>query len=292
MSNIKVFVLLAGLTALFGALGSWLGGSTGMTLALLFAVGLNGVLYFASANMVLKLYGAKVIARDDAPELYDMVDRLRLRAGLPMPRVAIAPHEQPNAFATGRSQAHAVVCVTAGLMRLLDRQEIEGVIAHELAHIRNRDMLLQTVAASMAGAISNVAHFGIFFGGGDGEDQPHPLALLGMVLLAPLAAMVIQFAISRSREYRADAVGARIAGRPAGLANALEKIEHYTHALPLNVSPAVAPLAQVNPLGPMSGRMARLFATHPPTAERVRRLRVMDRLAIDIREARQLARSA
>jgi heat shock protein HtpX len=273
MGNLKVFVLMAGMTALFGAVGGLIGGQAGMMMALVFAALMNVVMYWASAGMVLRMYRARTVTRDEAPELYDMVDRLRQRAGLPMPTLAIAPHEQPNAFATGRDYQHAVVCVTQGLLDLVPRDELEGVIAHELAHIKNRDMLLQTVTATLAGAISNLANFGLFFGGGDEDDNP--FALIGMAILAPIAAMIIQMAISRQREFKADAVGAQISGRPIGLANALRRLEAGARALPMHVSPAAAPLAQVNPLAAHGGGIGRLFSTHPPTEERVARLVAM-----------------
>jgi heat shock protein HtpX len=235
---------------------------------------MNLFMYYASDRMVLRMYRAQVITESQAPELYQMVDRLRQRAGLPMPTVAVAPHAQPNAFATGRSPEHAVVCVTEGLLRLVNRDELEGVIAHELAHIRNRDMLLQTVTATMAGAISNLAWFGYFAGGRDDEGG-NPIAGLLMLLLAPAAASLVQMAISRQREFKADAVGAEISGRPLALASALQKLESGARQIPMEVSPAAAPLAQVNPLA-FSGRgMMRLFSTHPPTAERVAKLQAM-----------------
>ncbi|HEX2077426.1 MAG TPA: zinc metalloprotease HtpX [Longimicrobium sp.] len=280
MSNVKVFALMAGMTALFGMLGGMIGGQSGMVMALVFAALMNVVMYWASARMVLRMYGAQPLTRDEAPELYDMVDRLRQRAGLPMPTLAIAPHEQPNAFATGRNPENAVVCVTQGLLQLVPRDELEGVIAHELAHIKNRDMLLQTVTATLAGAISNLANFGLFFGGGDEDDNP--FAAIGMAILAPIAAMIIQMAISRQREFKADAVGAQISGRPMGLANALRRLEAGARALPMHVSPAAAPLAQVNPLAAHGGGIGRLFSTHPPTEERVARL---EALAAEVRRA-------
>ena len=275
MNNVKVFALMAGLTALFVAVGGALGGQAGMTTALLFAGLMNFVMYFGSSTMVLRMYGARTITRADAPDLYDMVDRLRQRAGLPMPTVAIAPHAQPNAFATGRSPSHAVVCVTEGITRLVSRDELEGVIAHELAHIKNRDMLLQTMTATLAGAISNLAWFGMFAGGGDDEEGGNPLGGLVGVIVAPIAASLIQMAISRQRELKADAVGAEISGRPLALANALRKLEAGAQQIPMHVSPAAAPLAQVNPLAAYGGGMSRLFSTHPPTAERVARLEAM-----------------
>ena len=274
MSNFKVFALMAGMTALFGAVGGLIGGQGGMMMALVFAALMNVVMYWASAKMVLKMYRAQILTRDQAPELYDMVDRLRQRAGLPMPTLAIAPHAQPNAFATGRNYENAVVCVTQGLLDLVPRDELEGVIAHELAHIKNRDMLLQTVTATLAGAISNLANFGLFFGSSD-EDS-NPFALIGMAILAPIAAMIIQMAISRQREFKADAVGAQISGRPIGLANALRRLEAGARAVPMHVSPAAAPLAQVNPLAAHGGGIGKLFSTHPPTEERVARLQAME----------------
>lgn len=273
MNNAKVFVLMAGLTALFGGVGALLGGQSGMVMALVFAAVMNVAMYWGSSTMVLRMYGARVVTAAEAPELYEMVDRLRQRAGLPMPVVAIAPHAQPNAFATGRNPEHAVVCVTAGLMDLVSREELEGVVAHELAHIRNRDMLLQTVTATMAGAISNLAHFGLFFGGRDDEDGS-PAAALMMAILAPVAAMLIQFAISRQREFKADQVGAQISGRPLALASALARLESGARRIPMDVAPAVAPLAQVNPLAGMGG-VSKLFSTHPPTEERIARLQAL-----------------
>ena len=274
MSNFRVFLLMAGMTALFGAVGGLIGGQSGMVLALVFAALMNVVMYWASAGLVLRMYRAQTITREQAPELYDMVDRLRQRAGLPMPTLAIAPHAQPNAFATGRNPQNAVICVTEGLLELLSADEVEGVVAHELAHIKNRDMLLQTVTATLAGAISNLANFGLFFGGQD-EDS-NPFAAIAMAILAPIAAMVIQMAISRQREFKADAVGAQISGRPVGLANALRRLEAGARALPMHVSPAAAPLAQVNPLAAHGGGISKLFSTHPPTEERVSRLMAME----------------
>jgi len=272
MNNLKVFALMAGLTALFAALGGAFGGQNGIVIALLFAGVMNFAMYFMSSKMVLKAYRAQVVGPQQAPELYEMVDRLRQRAGLPMPTVAIAPHQQPNAFATGRDPQHAVVCVTEGIVRVLSRDELEGVIAHELAHIKNRDMLLMTLTATMAGAISSIAHFGMFFGGRDDDGDSNPFAGILMLILAPLAATIIQLAISRQREFKADAVGAEIAGRPHGLANALRKLDIAAKQIPMHVEPAVAPLAIVNPLSAFRGGMASLFSTHPSTEQRVAKL--------------------
>jgi heat shock protein HtpX len=276
MNNVKVFALMAGMTALFGALGGYFGGQGGMLMALVFAGAMNFFMYFNSSKMVLKMYGAKVITRDQAPDLYDMVDRLRQRAGLPMPTVAIAPHEQPNAFATGRNAEHAVVCVTEGILKLVTRDEIEGVIAHELAHIKNRDMLLQTFTATMAGAIGMISQMAFFMGGRSDDGEGHnPLVGLLMLILAPIAAMIIQMAISRQREFKADRVGAEISGKPIGLANALLKLDAYAKRIPMQVAPAAAPLAQVNPLQAHGGGIASMFSTHPRTEDRVAKLRAL-----------------
>ena len=272
MNNIKVFVLMAGLTALFVAIGGAVGGQGGMVTAFLLAAAMNFVMYWTSSSMVLRMYGAQVVTAREAPELYEMVDRLRQRAGLPMPTLAIAPHAQPNAFATGRNPEHAVVCVTEGIVKLVSREELEGVIAHELAHIKNRDMLLQTMTATFAGAITNLAHFALLFGGRSEDENSNPLVGLAMFIVAPIAATLIQLGISRQREFKADAVGAEISGRPLGLARALAKLDAAAHRIPMHVSPAVAPLAQVNPLAFSGGGVAKLFSTHPPTAERIARL--------------------
>ena len=275
MGNLKVFVLMAGLTALFGALGGLIGGQAGMMMALAFAALMNVAMYWGSSRLVLRMYRARIVTPDEAPQLYAMVDTLRRRAGLPMPAVAIAPHAQPNAFATGRNPQNAVVCVTEGLLQLLSVDEVQGVVAHELAHIKNRDMLLQTVTATLAGAIGNLANFGLFFGGGDEDDNP--LALIGVAILAPIAAMVVQMAIGRQREFQADAVGAQICGRPHSLANALRRLESGARAIPMQVAPSAAPLAMVNPLAALrGGGVARLFSTHPPTIDRVVRLEAME----------------
>jgi heat shock protein HtpX len=245
-----------------------------MMTALVFAGLMNFVMYWGSASMVLRMYGAQKVTAAEAPELYEMVDRLRQRAGLPMPTVAIAPHAQPNAFATGRNPENAVVCVTEGIMRLISKEELEGVIAHELAHIKNRDMLISTVAAGVAAALSNLPYL-LMFGGGRDDEGGHPYAQLALILLAPIGAMLIQFAISRQREFEADRVGAQILGRPRPLANALVRLDSLAHRIPMHVPPAVAPLAQVNPLAAQGGVVAKLFSTHPPTAERVARLEAM-----------------
>jgi heat shock protein HtpX len=271
MGNVRVFVLMAGMTALFGAAGRGLGGPQGMWLALGVAAVLNFVAYFGSATAVLKAYQARVVGPAEAPQLHGVVDRLRQRAGLPMPTVAIAPHRQPNAFATGRNPENAVVCVTQGLLGLVSEDELEGVLAHELGHVKNRDMLLQTVSATLAGAITNLARFGTYARPREGG---RPIGPIGTIL-APLAAMVLQFAISRTREFEADATGAEISGKPLALASALEKLEASARRVPMQISPSVAPLAQVNPLAAFGGGITRLFSTHPSTAERVERLRAI-----------------
>lgn len=279
MQQMKVFILMAGLTALFGVLGLYVTGSQGgAVLFLILAAVMNFGMYWFSDKMVLKMYRAKLIGPQDAPELYRMVDELRQRAGLPMPVVALAPSEQPNAFATGRNHTKAVVCVTAGLLKLVDRRELEGVIAHELAHIKHYHMLVSTVAATMAGAISllaNIAQWGAIFGGGrDGERNP--LVLIVMAIVAPLAAMIVQMGISRANEFQADRTGAAIAQSPEGLANALLRLEAYSLRIPMDVNPAAAQLAIVNPLAGVRGQnFANLFRTHPPTEERVARLRAL-----------------
>ncbi len=274
MNNVRTFVLMAGLLGLFLLVGQLLGGSSGLIIALAFGSLFNFVMYFFSDRLVLKMYRAQVVTAQEAPELYAMIDRLRQRAGLPMPTVAVAPHDQPNAFATGRNPSHAVVAVTTGILKHMPQDELEGVIAHELAHIKNRDMLIATVAAGIAGALSNLPYLLMFGGGGD-DDDGHPFAQLALILLAPIGAMLIQFAVSRQREFEADRVGALILGRPTPLANALVRLDNLAHQIPMHVAPAVAPLAQVNPLAATGGGIAKLFSTHPPTAERVARLEAM-----------------
>jgi len=274
MNNMKTFILMAGLMGLFLIAGQLLGGSQGLILAALVGFAFNFGMYFFSDRLVLRMYGAQVVTEAQAPELYRMVDRLRQRAGLPMPVVAVAPHEQPNAFATGRSPSHAVVAVTTGILKYVPQEELEGVIAHELAHVKNRDMLISTIAAGIAGVLSNLPYL-LLFGGGRDEEGGHPYAQLGLALLAPIGAILIQFAISRQREFEADRVGAQILGRPLPLANALRRLDALAHRIPMEVAPAAAPLAQVNPLAASGGGFLRLFRTHPPTEERVARLEAM-----------------
>jgi heat shock protein HtpX len=272
MRHLKVFILMAGLTALLLADGQSVGGQSGVILALVFAGVMNFVAYFASAQIALRSYGARIVTAQQAPRLYAMVDRLRQRAGIPMPTLAIAPHAQPNAFATGRNPEHAVVCVTQGLLDSVNEAELEGVIAHELAHIRHRDMLLMTVTATLAAAISHLAYMAMFVGGRNDDEGGNPIAGLAMVILAPIAAMLIQLGIGRQREFKADAGGAEISGQPLALASALKKLDAAAHRIPMRVEPAMAPLAQVNPLAAQGGGLFRLFSTHPSTAERVARL--------------------
>jgi heat shock protein HtpX len=274
MNNVKTGILMAGLLGLFVLAGQLIGGSSGLVAALVIGSIFNFAMYFFSDRLVLKMYGAQVVTPQQAPELYAMVDRLRQKAGLPMPTVAVAPHEQPNAFATGRNPEHAVVAVTTGILKYVPQEELEGVIAHELAHIKNRDMLISTVAAGIAAALSNLPYL-LMFGGGRDDEGGHPYAQLALILLAPIGAMLIQFAISRQREFEADRVGATILGRPIPLAKALVRLDSLAHRIPMHVAPAVAPLAQVNPLAAQGGVVAKLFSTHPPTAERVARLEAM-----------------
>ena len=273
MNTLRTTALMAVMFVLFALIGQALGGTGGMMLAFLLAVGMNGVSYWFSSSIVLRMYGAEEVSRAEAPDLYDMVDRLRQRADLPMPKVCIVPSDQPNAFATGRNPDNAVVAVTEGIMQTLDREELEGVIAHELAHIQNRDMLTSTVAATLAAAISLLARFGIFFD----REQGFVTSLL-MMILAPLAAMLIQMAISRSREYAADRDGAEIAGNPMGLASALRRMEQAAQHRPMrSANEATSHMFIVNPFsGGLSG-MRKLFSTHPPTEERIARLEDMSR---------------
>ena len=276
MQRTKIFVMMAGLTALLVVLGGYFGGTTGAVALFVFAGLMNFGMYWWSDKAVLRMYKAQIIERSDAPELYDMVDRLRQRAGLPMPTVAIAPQEQPNAFATGRNHENAVVCCTAGILKLVDSTEIEGVIAHELAHIKHRHMLVSTVAATMAGAVAllgRVAMWGAILGGGGRDREGGGIGMIVMAIVAPIAAMLIQFAISRQNEFQADRTGAEISGNPMGLASALQKMDAYSRRIPMQVNPAGASLAIVNPLAGQKMAFSSLFSTHPPTEERIERLK-------------------
>jgi len=237
--------------------------------------------YWFSDKMVLKMYRAQIIDRTSAPELYAMVERLARRAELPMPVVAIAPSEQPNAFATGRSPEKGVVCFTQGILRLMPvgSPELEGVTAHELAHIKHRHMLVGAIAATMAGVIMMLSRFALFFGGGGRDNQnSNPIALIAMMILGPIAAMIVQSMISRTNEFQADRTGAEIAGRPHGLANALRSMDAHARRIPMEVNPAAAALAIVNPLAGRRGfGIGSLFSTHPPTEERIARLEALAR---------------
>lgn len=279
MTNVlRTTVLLAALTALFLVIGGAIGGNQGLFIAFVFALLMNFVSYWFSDKIVLSMYGAREVSVQEAPDLYRLVQRLAQRSGIPMPRVYIIPSDAPNAFATGRNPEHGAVAVTEGILRILNTDELAGVLAHELGHIRNRDTLIMTVAATLAGAITMLAHmaqWGAIFGFGrrDEEDSGGGgmLSLLFMAILAPIAATLIQLAISRSREYFADSTGAAIAGSPSGLARALEKLHYASQRLPMDANPATAHLFIVNPL--TGGSLVNLFSTHPPIEERIRRLR-------------------
>ena len=269
VNMLKTVVLMTVLTVGLVLVGGAFGGRGGMVTALVIAAAMNFGSYFFSDKLVLRMYRAREVTRAEAPGLYDVVEMLSRRAGLPMPRGAIIPGEQPNAFATGRNPEHAVVAATEGILRILDRDEIEGVMAHELAHVRHRDMLISSVAATLAGAIMVLARFGLFFGGGDRDRGGGALAIL-LVVLAPLAAMIVQAAISRSREFAADAGGAEISGKPRALASALQKLEATAKRVPLQGNPATAHMFIVHPF--RGGGLTKMFSTHPPTEERVARL--------------------
>ena len=273
MSYLRTAILLAGLTALFMLIGYLIGGPNGALIAFFVAAATNFVTYWNADKLVLSTQGAQEVDEHTAPELVHMVAELAQRAELPMPRVFVMDNPQPNAFATGRNPQHGAVAVTTGLLGMLSRDELAGVISHELAHIKNHDTLLMTVTATIAGAISMLAQFGMFFGGGNRSSNNSSMGIVGtllMVVLAPLAAMLVQMAISRTREYAADNMGARISGNPAGLAAALAKIDAGAHAIE-NVhaeqNPASAPLFIINPLS--GARMDNLFATHPATQNRI-----------------------
>ena len=281
MSNVfKTGLLLAVLTAVLVLIGGAIGGQQGMVIAFVIALVMNFVSYWFSDKMVLAAYGAQPIDEAAAPRLYAIVRRLTTRAGIPMPRVYLVPSETPNAFATGRNPQHAVVAVTEGIMRILDEEELEGVLAHELSHVKNRDVLISTIAATLAGAITYLAHmaqWAAMFGGRSRDDEEggsNPIAMILLAILAPIAALLVQMAVSRSREFQADATGAKVAGRSFGLAKALEKLQMANQAMPMaDATPATAHLFIVNPL---SGEtLMRLFSTHPPLEERIARLRAM-----------------
>jgi heat shock protein HtpX len=277
---LKTTLLLAALSGILLAIGYTLGGQGGLTIALIIAVIMNMGAYFFSDKLAIAASGAKPISQAQAPEFYAIVAGLAQKANVPMPRLYLSPSPQPNAFATGRSPKHAAVAVTQGLLPILDREELEGVLAHELAHVWNRDILISSVAATIGAAITYIGYFAFFFGGGDDDEGGNPFVALLMVILAPIAATIIQLAVSRSREFGADATGAKITHNPLALANALRKIEQYGRGLPpATQNAATAPLYISNPFKEGSrGRgsaFAKLFSTHPPTAERVRRLEAM-----------------
>ena len=279
MSNVfKTTMLLTVMTLLFMLVGRALGGQNGMLMALIFAAIMNFISYFFSDKIALAAYRAQPIARDDLPRVYNIVERLSQKVGLPTPKVYLIPTDSPNAFATGRNPQHASVAVTQGILGLLNDDELEGVIAHELGHVRNRDILISSIAATLAGAITwlaSIAKWGLIFGGMRGEREDRgggsAIASIAMIFMAPFAAMLIQLAVSRSREYGADDTGAHWTGNPYALASALQKIENYSRRLPLVASPSTAHLFIIAPfLGGMS--LGNLFSTHPPTAKRIERL--------------------
>jgi heat shock protein HtpX len=276
---VKTSILFAGIIALFGAIGAAIGGAQGMLIALLFGAGMNLFAYWNSDRMVLAMYHAREVDAGSGGHFYAMVQELAARAGLPMPRVYVIDEAQPNAFATGRNPDHAAVAATTGIMQLLSERELRGVMAHELTHVKNRDTLISTVSASIAGAISALANFGMLFGGRDSEGRSaNPLLAIAIMIIAPVAAMLIQMAISRAREFGADAGGAAISGDPQALASALHKIEAYAKGLPLPTAEAHPETAQMMIINPLSGGgLAGLFSTHPATDERVARLLQMSR---------------
>jgi heat shock protein HtpX len=277
-NTVKTALLLGALTGLLMLIGGLIGGRGGVYIAFIFALILNFGSYWFSDKIVLKMYKAQEVSESVAPELYSIVRNLALKAALPMPRVYIIPEETANAFATGRNAQHAVVAVTEGIRRILNREELEGVIAHELSHIKNGDMLISSIAATIAGAIgvlATMAQWAAIFGGGSSNDDDHGgiIGLIAMAIFAPLAAAIIQLAISRSREYMADASGARITKNPYGLAAALEKLTKASQIIPMNANPSTAHLFIVNPLTRKS--LMNLFSTHPPLEDRITRLRSM-----------------
>jgi heat shock protein HtpX len=280
MNNIKTLLLLVTLTLVLVWAGGALGGKQGMTIALVIALGMNFISYWFSDKIVLRMYGAKQVTESDSPELYSIVRSLVQKAGMPMPKVYIMDQEQPNAFATGRNPQHAAVAVTTGIMRILTREELQGVIGHELAHIKNRDILIGTVAATIAGAISylaQMAQWAMIFGShrGDDDENSSPIAAFAMMIVGPIAAMIIQMAISRSREYAADSGGADIAGNPRYLSGALRKLHMASRQIPMHANPATSHMFIVNPLS--GGGLLKLFSTHPPIEERIARLESMSR---------------
>jgi heat shock protein HtpX len=275
MQMVKVFGLMTGLTLLLVTAGAYLAGSDGAVMMFVVAAVMNFGSYWFSDRIVLRMYRARVVDRAQAPELYTMVERLAERAGLPMPLVAISPQEQPNAFATGRNPENGVVCFTEGILRSLSIDEIEGVAAHELAHIKHRHMLVGTIAATMAGALAmlaRVAMWGAIFAGGRSNERNNPIGQLALLIVAPLAATILHLAISRQNEFQADRTAAQIVGSPRGLMSALARLDAQARRIPMQVNPAAAQLAIVNPLSGRSAGLMSLFSTHPPMEERIRRL--------------------
>ncbi|MBW2552722.1 MAG: zinc metalloprotease HtpX [Deltaproteobacteria bacterium] len=275
-NQLKTTLLLGSLTGVIILIGRYFGGSSGMVIAFVFAVLMNVGSYWFSDKIVLKLYKSRQLSSQEYPELYSLVNRLSQSASLPMPKIYLIPSEAPNAFATGRNSQHAVIAVTQGILRLLNSSELEGVLAHEIAHIKDRDILISSIAATLAGVImmiASMARWAALFGGfgGSDDDDGGILGFVVLAFLAPLAALIIQLAISRSREYLADSTGARIAGNPLGLASALEKLDYASKKIPIKANPATSHLFIVNPLSGKS--LMSLFSTHPPTAERIARLR-------------------
>ncbi|MGL5631671.1 MAG: zinc metalloprotease HtpX [Azovibrio sp.] len=273
---LKTTMLMAGIMALFGAIGMYVGGTNGMLLALLFGGGMNFFAYWFSDKMVLKMYNAREVDEVSAPQFYSMVRELAQKAELPMPKVYIIDEAQPNAFATGRNPQNAAVAATSGILSLLSARELRGVMAHELAHVKHRDILISTISATMAGAISMLANFALFFGGRDSGGRSNPIVGILIMILAPMAAMVIQMTISRTREYGADKGGAEISGDPGALADALAKISTYARRVPMATAEAHPETAQMMIMNPLSaGGLKGLFSTHPPSEERIARLRAM-----------------
>lgn len=274
MNGFKSFILITGMTAVLVYLGFLWQGEMGVVIALGAGLLMNGIGYFFSDSIVLAAYRARVVGQNEAPQLYAIVANLAQRAGLPMPRIAIIPDETPNAFATGRNPDHAVVAVTEGIMRVLSRAELEGVIAHELGHVKNRDILIGSLAAVLAQAIMFISHMALYFSPRDQEGRSNPIAGILMYFLGPLAAVLLQMAVSRSREYMADEYAARLTGRPDMLASALQRISGYNAEVPMhNAEPSTAHMMIVNPLS--GGGLFSLFSTHPPMAKRVARLNAM-----------------
>jgi len=271
MNGIKTLILLTLMTVLLVLVGDWIGGRNGMIYALVIAGVMNFVSYFFSDRIALAMYRAQPVTREQLPRVYDIVERLAQVMHIPMPKIFVIPTDSPNAFATGRNPSHASVAVTQGILNLLDNDELEGVLAHELGHVRNRDILTSSIAATLAGAVTLLARWGMFFGGGDDRDRRGGgLGALLMVILAPLAALLIQLWVSRTREYEADSTGAHLTGNPHALARALQKLDAYSKRIPMVASPSTAHLFIVQPLVGMS--FANLFSTHPPIYKRIERL--------------------